>query len=308
MISEIRKMQRMQDRRMGGKQSVDDEIKLSIYDDFENNPAYQEVLINGDKKIGVHFVHKSRQFGDPEIYTITRPDDEIVIGDYVTDKNDDTWICYTRDKFTVYKNFLSLCNNKLRWESDGIIYEIPCMLSDKTSVYSDGMSRNKRFTLADDQILVTIPNNTITQNIRHGKKFIFNNNKNEIYTTHRIDTLPNPGLMDIKMRRARYDEFTDDLELGISNPAEPSEGIEQGIEIDGYGGIIKGTEEYYSVDYDKPIEFSIKESVKGITLTDNGDNTCTIYAETYVESFTLVATSLDNPDVYAELKISVSVW
>lgn len=243
-----------------------DIVKLSMEDNlifkhFEDNPAYREVIHN-DKKIGIHFIHKQREYGAKEIYIISKPENPIEVGDYIY-HNDEIWLCYSYDTYPLRKHFMSYCNQTLRLYLNNEIIDIPSVVSDKTSVYSDGLNKGRLLTIPDDQILVTVPENEITKEIQLNQRFIFRHDKQAIFEVRRIDKLERDGLLDIRMRHSQYDKDRDNLEKGIadyytiSNDVDEGTTKVQGLTIEGNDSILLYSPGHFKVDTKEDVEFKI---------------------------------------------------
>lgn len=207
---------------------------------------------------------------DKKLYCL----DEVNIkrGSMVNFKSED-WIVVTKiESNDVYKlSKIVRCNNVLKFQDDELnIHEIPCKISDKTSVYSDGVEMNKFLALQDDQIMVTIPNNEITKLINLEKRFIFDNS--EIYKLTKIQKLTHPGLLHLVMTKSPYNSQSDRLDLNLADykelpttpltPPTPTE-----INIYGDTTIQLNQTKTYTTDFGGNVIFMLK-SDDGINNTD----------------------------------------
>ncbi len=250
-----------------------------IFENFESIAAYREVIHN-EEKVGVHFFTKQDRDNFTEMYMIAKPPHKIYVGEYIYEDDDNIWLCYKVETYPEYRSYVALCNNILTFQDSETlaIHTLPCMLADKTSVYYDGVHKNRLFMLSDDQIRVTIPHNDISEKIIHtiskvngstgdienGKRLIFNHDRTSIYKITRINTLTDKGLIHIVMSHDTYDENTDNLELNIADYKKPNGNIEPPIQvgnykstIDGYDTIMFGTfDHYYLKVYKNDIEVS----------------------------------------------------
>jgi hypothetical protein len=110
------------------------------------------------------------------------------------------------------------CNNTFKWQTPtGEIKEYPCIIQDKTSVYSSGIEENKYLSLADDQILIIVQSNDDTKQLQINKRFIFNHSKYEVYELTKIQTLIQNGLLYLTMTKSQYNETSDNLDDNIAD-------------------------------------------------------------------------------------------
>ena len=312
-----------------------DFVNSAIYENFESLSAYREVFYNDDT-IGVHFFTKQDRDNFTEMYMIAKPPHKIYVGEYIYEDDDSIWLCYKVETYPERRSYVALCNNILTFQDSETlaIHTLPCMLADKTSVYYDGIHKNRLFMLSDDQIRVTVPNNDISKKIIHtigqingstgdienGKRLIFNHDKNAIYKMTRVNTLTDKGLIHIVMSHNTYDANTDNLELNIADYKEPNGNVEPPIQvgdykiiIDGYDSIMFGTMEPYTVKVyeddvgvDKELKFEIIGDETLIWIENIGSNWCTLKAtrDRRFESVVLRVSLVEDETVYAEMEIS----
>ena len=305
-----------------------------IFENFESIAAYREVIHN-ETQVGVHFLTKQDRDGFSEMYIITKPPHKIDIGDYIYEDDDSIWLCYKVETYPERRSYVALCNNTLTFQDSETleIHTLPCMLADKTSVYYDGVHKNRLFMLSDDQIRVTVPNNDISRKIAHsigkinsstgdvenGKRLIFNHDKNAIYKMTRVNTLTDKGLIHIVMSHDTYDANTDNLELNIVDYKEPNGNVEPPIQvgdykiiIDGYDTIMFGTIEPYTVkvyendvEVEKELKFEIIGDETLIWIERTGDNWCELRAtkDRRFESVIFRVSLAEDETVYTEMEI-----
>ena len=68
------------------------------------------------------------------------------------------------------------CNQILRYEHKGKIYDIPCVVKNLTQ-YSDGLQDIVYTSVPDSKRNITYSQNAITSNIKLGERFIINNKR-----------------------------------------------------------------------------------------------------------------------------------
>lgn len=292
------------------RKSVEVEAENPIFTNFENNIAYRKVRVN-NREIGIHFITRQRDFGIREIYAITKPEDTIEVGDYITDHNGEIWLCYSYDNYPIRKNYLTACNRTLRLYRDGEIHDLPCALSDKTSVYSDGLNKGRRLTLSDDQILVTLPDNDLVKTIKYNERFIFGGDSRAVYRVRRVDILEKVGVVELRMRHDRYDEVRDNLELSIADYFEVKESeveFSNDLIIEGPDSIMNDTTEYYYIDLEgKDVVFKIIEGRELAEVDYTDGNECGIKAGSKNGNIKLEA-CVDGTCVTKDIKISDWWW
>ncbi len=308
-----------------------------IFENFESIAAYRDVTHNDDR-IGVHFFTKQDRNNFTEMYMIAKPPYKIHVGEYVYEDNDNIWLCYKVETYPEYRSYVALCNNVLTFQDlDTLeIYIFPCMLTDKTSVYYDGVHKNRLFMLSDDQIRVTIPNNDISKKIIHAigevnsstgdiensKRLMFNHDKMSIYKITRINTLADKGLIHIVMTHDTYDENTDNLELNIADYKKPNDDVEPipedpisdyKIELDIYtNNIMFGTTEPCTVkvyendvEVNKELNFEIIGDETLIWIENTGDNWCGLKAnkDRNFGSVILRVSLMEDETIYTEMEL-----
>ena len=249
-------------------------------------------------------------------------------GFYVEYKNNTWLVMNVPDNNKMYeKSILLKCNNILTFQDPNIleIYTLPCILQDKTSVYSDGIYQNPYLTLADDQILITVPNNDITNKIVTNMRFIFDHDEWCIYKCTKIDKLTQKGLIKFVMKHDTYIKAKDNLELNIADykeileepePPEPLNPESYKIELDlSYNEVIFNTFETCNVK----VYFEDEEIDGEITFEIIGDNTilwlenvqsrqCSIKAGSKLGSVILRVSLKDDENIYEEIEIKAVAW
>jgi len=193
-------------------------IISAITNTFVDSPSYHEIKIN-DIDRGVQIVDENAILKNPnKKRVLCKPDEDINTGDDVL-WNSVHWLCTNvdSDKDIYAKGIIEKCNNTLKWQtSTGEIKEYPCIILDKTSVYSDGLEQNKYFTIGDDQILVTVQNNFDTSQLKADKRFIFNQDENCIYELTKIQSLIQNGLLYLTMTKSQKGA-NDNLDLNLAD-------------------------------------------------------------------------------------------
>ena len=270
------------------KERVINEMKESFLTHLEESPATHNILVS-NKPYTV--LMADRRFADEELngkYIIAKWSDKFNIGDYVQ-ALEETWMIDLLEEETVetkraYR--ILPCNNILKWQDvKGQIYEFPCHAVDKTSVYSDGLSKGTNITTSTYQLQAIVPYNDYVKMINTNDRFIFNHNVHNIYYVTRIDSITRKGLVYITMKRDEYTVHIDDLENNLSKPIGTNALLEDNIvtpknpidEIEYYDLEIVGLERLnvrlrnveYLIHTNENVEWELIGSLATINIEDN---------------------------------------
>ena len=315
---------RLKAYKVEGKEGKIEDIKKRILDNFESNLSYYEVLINNIERKVLIVSDKNNQYK-----VLCKPnDDKIKNGDTVVWGNKNFLCVGIEENDTVQSaGFIQKCNNTLTFQDPNTleIHTLPCTLQDKTSVYSDGIYQNPYLTLADDQILITVPNNDITNKIVTNMRFIFDHDEWCIYKCTKIDKLTQKGLIKFVMKHDTYIKAKDNLELNIADykeileepePPEPLNPESYKIELDlSYNEVIFNTFETCNVK----VYFEDEEVDDEITFEIIGDNTilwleniqhrqCNVKAGSKLGGVILRVSLKDDENIYEEVEIKAVAW
>lgn len=153
--------------------------------DFKHDTAYAENVyywINGkDPKDGEHLdikfydIKYSSANGKTKAFQ-TKIDDLIVNGTCIHDMSDDThWIC-KEDTFNVddihCKGTFTKCNYLLSWQNnEGDIVYYWCKTQNASS-YSTGTEGNSTITIGSDQLMIILPFDDETKQLKRDKRFM----------------------------------------------------------------------------------------------------------------------------------------
>ena len=246
--------------------------------------------LNGEM-IGVHIIDNQTSTKDGTInrYMIAKPPMEFKIGDVIIDDEGDYWICVLINNLQYNKVLIMPCNNILTIQTpDTTIHSIPCIITDRASVYSDGVEDTKYLSLPDGLIKIVIPNNAITNTFDLlNKRIIFDHSIYSIFTVKKADKLLKKGLIEIIAEVTTYDANQDNLELNLSEYVEPVEIPTEPEPTDPITLTITGVDRI-SV-YDNPQTFTVNTnldvvwSIVGTTakIQSVNGNSCVV---TYVDS------------------------
>lgn len=209
------------------------------------------------------------------------------------------------------------CNNEFKWQDKNLnIHSSPVLILDKTSVYSDGLNVSKFITLTDDQILITIPNNPHTKQLKIDKRIIFNNDIDNVYKITKIQDLVHEGLIYITMSRGEYNSANDNVELGICDyvvatpPQEPTP-IGYSIVVSGDNTINRSGSKTYNAKvyadgeevFDKTVVWSLNNS-NGSIISSTGLS-CVVKG-LVIGNVVLKAELSDDTSVFGEKTIQIT--
>jgi hypothetical protein len=186
--------------------------------EFSSSPSYHEVLRNNIPQ-GIQILDENAITKNPnKKRVLCKPEEDINTGDEIL-WNNQYWLCTNidSDKEIYPKGIIERCNNTLKWQtSTGEVKSYPCIISDKSSTYSDGTSETKYIILSDDQILITVQNNSDTLQLALDHRFIFNHSKNDIYKLSKVQSLIQEGILYLTMTKDQYGA-NDRLDLNLAD-------------------------------------------------------------------------------------------
>lgn len=147
--------------------------KNIISTDFKHSTSYELVKINGIDR-DVRIVEESSLIKDPNRKRLLcYPDETIDIGDIVEWENN-KWLCMSNDDTSNVKGvgILEKCNNVLDIYKNGVLSQIPCIISTTISVNTTlAVDKNQYIQALDNELFITIPINTETNLINVNDKF-----------------------------------------------------------------------------------------------------------------------------------------
>lgn len=209
-----RHKRRVQAYKTSSSQGYLDRIRDKINDGFTISPSYFDIAVNG-KDRGVHIIEGL----EGNNFILTRPGEDMSVGDIVQ-WNGDKFLCiYVRNNKAIQtKAEIQKCNETVTWQDEqGAIHTTPAIVQDKTSVYSDGLSKKEHISIGSDQVSFTVQSNELTKKIPLNKRIVFNNSADDIYETNRKDNILNKGLTLIVGKKSLYDPNKDRLDLNIAD-------------------------------------------------------------------------------------------
>lgn len=142
-------------------------MKDGIISSFKDNPSFREVYFNGE------MILREVQIVDTLNYNIKtvliKPDESISVGDMLF-FDDNNWLC-TRIDITnpIYQiGTIEKCNNIINLYKNDILYKIPIVVESGARLFQLGTEDDKFFTTPATSIVVKMPFNNITMNIKRG--------------------------------------------------------------------------------------------------------------------------------------------
>ncbi len=254
----------------------------------------EDIVIDGSKIKGLVTEHTNPLNQDKEDRKLKCSDSVNIKKGSSVRYEDKDWLVITNPKKREVYILCKIlpCTNTLTFQdptNPSIIHEIPCILADKTSVYSDGINEGKYLTLADDQISITMPDNELIDSKYLNKRFIFNHDKMYVFEVSKIDKLTQPGLMIVVMKKNDYNPATDRLDLNIANYIESSEQpdpepVGYSITIEGADEIRLGEVQTYianvyadGVLVEKVVNWSVDDTTR-VTIAGTTNSTCDLKA------------------------------
>jgi hypothetical protein len=157
---------------LSSKERTIEQMQYDILADFYDSPSYQSVTINNVSR-DVQILDENAITKNPnKKRVLCKPDEDINIGDDIL-WNSQHWLCTNidSDKEIYAKGIIERCNNTLSFYKNGILKEIPCII---TAVGNSlGLSTDETRYISDlgDFIIVRVPNNVTSQLININQVF-----------------------------------------------------------------------------------------------------------------------------------------
>lgn len=259
----------------------------AINSNFVNNPSYFEVSINGSETLtGVQVVDNSSNAASKIDYIrkiIMKPSDIISVGDIV-DWNNKKWLVITAEQFSdiYWYGMMQESNNTLKYYKNSVLFTVPCVIDNQTRLYSLGQDSNKYISIVSDEIIVYIPNNTDTENIKVDDVFKIGRRNYVVMTVQ--DVIMN-GLLVLKMEVTVEEPITEE-----DNPIP--ENIISISPID--STINKGSTKIFNAIV--TIDGVINDTERTIWIITNKDGTYTPYCLMTYDNRTCTLVASNNTD------------
>lgn len=264
--------------------------RIDFKDMLENDasPTVHEVKlrvnekanISEDKivKVEVGNVGNNDQREFDEKYVKFAYDERVTIGSQV-DWKDKTWLIVHEEEmsYDIYQNFtMKWCNNVLRHKINGVICEIPIVVSNLT-LYSDGMSDMVYISTQDGKRNLLMSDNDFTKNIKIDTRVMLTNST--VYRVTHIDDFTQKGVRNITVVQVELNSL-DDLENNTAyNKDSENVEIPTYISIDGEDIIYIGSfNEYKVINSNENYDWIIENKPSYLNMIINGD-VCMIECE-----------------------------
>lgn len=245
-----------------------------------------------------------------------KKDVDIKHGDVILYKDEKYLNITDIDYHYYYKSCkIKKCNNVLKWEQDGNIYEIPCLLSND-SYGVKVLSDNDFIRSQNIKAQITVQDNEISRKIIPDMRFMFNNSEFDIYNVVDINTSMVKGVLTLTTEKSVYqaeDSLEDNLAFSkvlyelTSKPKQP-EPIYT-YEINGLDSFKQERDSVFTINPLDSCTFYIDDfdssSIANI-VNDDGNGTCTIHGRPNLSDnwFTLYAKD-NSGNVLTSKKINV---
>ena len=185
------------------------------------SPNSFTVRINGvEEQALIQDIYFNEQYV-AEKHMILRYGTDVNVGDYVSWDGRDYLVLYKEDETIKSQQGVKIlvCDNVLTWRTnDGEIVQIPTIVGDKTSPFSDGLNKTGGVLVrASDQVSALIQDNELTRTIPLNHRFIFDNSEIKVFRLTRIKALPSSGVLELVLKKDGYVPYVDNLELNIAN-------------------------------------------------------------------------------------------
>lgn len=188
-------------------------IQENILNDFQNSPSYRQTYINGSNNYKeIHVVETQYSFVKN---ILTKPGDELFTGD-ILEFDNNKWLCTEVNKsLRVYDvGKVYLCNNTLKLYKNHILYEIPAVVESAVRLYQLGIEENKYISTPSSTIIVRIPANSITQQIKRNDVYKLGIQN---YSVQDCNDIIEPGLIILKLEYEQQEQQLPNYTLTILN-------------------------------------------------------------------------------------------
>ena len=262
--------------------------------DFESAPFYHVVGVNGSEQ-GVHIIHDKNN----DYKILSKPDETLSSGDIVTWEDNDWLIVRTfGDSQVQTKGIIIKCNNVLNYyqNNTNTLHKIPCAIEASVQLYRMGYDSNRYLSEPSNTIVVRIPHNEITSQIKRNGIYQLGMQSYKIVD---MSDVIERGILVLKM------EFSQEQQIELP-PSTPSEYSLVGADEIKVGSIQTYTAKK-SVDTSASFTFIILGDVpidKYELVVVDGQN-CTIKALDYTHYIELVAT--DTSDITKSVSKSIKL-
>lgn len=200
--------------KIGTKDNQIDLMKNQIINDFLTNPSYFSVDIDGTAR-DVHITD------DEKVKVLCKPNEGINVGSIITWKTH-KWICIetnNNDDVQVIGE-IKKSNHILKWKNaSNQTISYPAIVENFRS-QTDGIHEDKFLIVGDNELFVTLSNNSDTSILTRDFRFIIDNIP---YKISKPDSVTKPGLVILTLIEDPKRD-TDDLVNGIADNTSTTSG------------------------------------------------------------------------------------
>ena len=250
-------------------------------------PTRQEVLLNDSETPINVSIQRSMQnlVGDRyEKNVLASLDDNLKIGDLLY-WEDNYWIIISQERLVIpthFKGKIRLCNHYLKWNHQGIIYQVPGhVITSRAFALEEGQKAGLTWEEGAMVVLGILPHNEQTATISRYHRFIIKERAWRVVST---DTLSVDNLIFIRLEEDQINLAKDDLDNQIADKYVPEESSQ---EVEGY---------IYAIEGESKIVWNQTESYLA-TRDEVSEGVDVIFSVSDPELVTLVTENTVNPAV-----------
>lgn len=174
------------------------------------NSAGQDVLIDGKSaRALITNTNLTESKDNKKITTL----ENIECG-FLIDYDNGKWLVVSEvngKRYNKYKGIMQKCNNILTINIAGILYRVPCIITDRASLNTD---TSTYITTLDNEIYILVANNTINSNIKVNDIYKIGNLN---YQVKNIDDISKSGLLIMKMKFTETKQVLPNYSISITN-------------------------------------------------------------------------------------------
>ena len=174
------------------------------------NSAGQDVLIDGKSaRALITNTNLTESQDNKKITTL----ENIECG-FLIDYDNGKWLIISEvngKRYNKYKGIMQKCNNTLTVNVAGIIYRVPCIVTDKVNLNTN---TSTYITTLDNEIYIIIANDTINYNIKINDIYKIGNLS---YKVKNIDDISKSGLLIMKMEFTAEEQVLPSYSITITN-------------------------------------------------------------------------------------------
>ena len=182
---------------------------------FKQDPSYRQAVIQRNdltkEPVDIRIKNIDKTVDEKRLHFL--PETNIDVGNYVS-WEDKTYILMEVEDNAVDKYALSFrCNQTLNYK--GLSEPIPCYC-DNSSYGTKGIVETNYLTIYDGKILFYVQYNEDTKKIRQDMRFIFDNDKHQVYKVVDINRVVTGNVLRFVMAKDEINNALDDVENNIA--------------------------------------------------------------------------------------------